>query len=54
MTGYTVHTGSTVQFSTGWDNIFGASKGGKPKRTTKAAKKGNAASAAAKKRKKKR
>ena len=27
MTGYTVHTGSTVQFSDGWDRIFG----GKPK-----------------------
>jgi len=23
MTGYTVHTGSTVKYSTGWDNIFG-------------------------------
>lgn len=26
MTGYTVHTGSTVKFSTGWDNIFGTSR----------------------------
>jgi hypothetical protein len=25
MTGYTVHTGSTVKFSTGWDNIFSGS-----------------------------
>jgi hypothetical protein len=24
MTGYTVHTGSTVKFSNGWDRIFGA------------------------------
>jgi hypothetical protein len=24
MTGYTVHTGSTVKYSAGWDNIFGA------------------------------
>lgn len=23
MTGYTVHTGSTVKFSNGWDEIFG-------------------------------
>jgi hypothetical protein len=23
MTGYTVHTGSTTKFSTGWDTIFG-------------------------------
>jgi hypothetical protein len=22
MTGYTVHTGSSVKFSDGWDNIF--------------------------------
>lgn len=26
MTGYTVHTGSTVKFSTGWDRIFGSKK----------------------------
>jgi hypothetical protein len=26
MTGYTVHTGSTVKFSDGWDRIFGASE----------------------------
>lgn len=25
MTGYTVHTGSTEAFSSGWDNIFGGS-----------------------------
>ncbi len=25
MTGYTVHTGSSVKFSSGWDNIFGGS-----------------------------
>jgi len=36
MTGYTVHTGSTVKFSAGWDNIFGgasqaATAGGKKK-----------------------
>ena len=24
MTGYTVHTGSTQQFSEGWDRIFGS------------------------------
>ncbi len=34
MTGYTVHTGSTVKFSGGWDRIFSGSKpatGGKAK-----------------------
>jgi hypothetical protein len=29
MTGYTVHTGTTVKFSNGWDKIF--SKGAKKK-----------------------
>ncbi len=29
MTGYTVHTGTTVKFSEGWDKIF--SKGAKKK-----------------------
>jgi len=29
MTGYTVHTGTTVKFSDGWDKIF--SKGAKKK-----------------------
>jgi hypothetical protein len=29
MTGYTVHTGSSVKFSDGWDKIF--TKGGKKK-----------------------
>ncbi len=29
MTGYTVHTGSTVKYSSGWDNIFS----GPPRRT---------------------
>ena len=23
MTGYTVHTGTTKQFATGWDRVFG-------------------------------
>jgi hypothetical protein len=35
MTGYTVHTGSTVKFSDGWDNIFGGASG---KATTRVAK----------------
>lgn len=26
MTGYTVHTGTTVKFSGGWDRIFGGKK----------------------------
>lgn len=34
MTGYTVHTGSTEQFSDGWDRIFG----GKPKAGSKSKK----------------
>ena len=29
MTGYTVHTGSTEQFSDGWDHIFRDSSGKK-------------------------
>ena len=26
MTGYTVHTGTSVKFSSGWDSIFAAKK----------------------------
>lgn len=29
MTGYTVHTGSTVKFSGGWDHIFSGQKAAK-------------------------
>ena len=36
MTGYTVHTGSTVAFSDSWDRIF---SGDKPPKKKKAAKK---------------
>jgi hypothetical protein len=32
MTGYTVHTGTSVKFSDGWDKIF--SKGAKKKSTS--------------------
>jgi hypothetical protein len=32
MTGYTVHTGSTEQFSEGWDRIFG-NAAGQPRKT---------------------
>jgi hypothetical protein len=44
MTGYTVHTGSTEQFSEGWDRIFGGTSGQQKKpakkpATTTAAKK---------------
>ena len=53
MTGYTVHTGSTVRFSDGWDRIFGdndesdsSTTKKKPAKKTKTAKK----SATAKKR----
>ena len=50
MTGYTVNTGSTVKYSEGWDQIFGASKPApakptKGKKPSPAAKKANAASA---------
>jgi hypothetical protein len=40
MTGYTVHTGSTVKFSQGWDHIFGGAKpvGKKPGGNTRAGK----------------
>jgi hypothetical protein len=31
MTGYTVHTGSTEQFSEGWDRIFSGKKKGAAK-----------------------
>lgn len=40
MTGYTVHTGSTVKFSGGWDRIFEgkpAKKGGAAKKSGKPA-----------------
>jgi hypothetical protein len=35
MTGYTVHTGSNVKYSSGWDNIFS----GPPRKTKATAKK---------------
>jgi hypothetical protein len=34
MTGYTVHTGSSIQFSDGWDKIF--AKGSKAKKKSAA------------------
>lgn len=38
MTGYTVHTGSTIRFSSGWDLIFpGASTTGQSGRSTNTA-----------------
>ncbi len=48
MTGYTVHTGSTEAFSSGWDNIFGGKSrqsGAKKAAGTKAAAKKTAAKA---------
>jgi hypothetical protein len=49
MTGYTVHTGTSVKFSDGWDKIF--SKGAKKKSTSPkpAAKKAAAAKRSTKK-----
>ncbi|MDB5388697.1 MAG: hypothetical protein JWM11_4343 [Planctomycetaceae bacterium] len=52
MTGYTVHTGSTDKFSSGWDQIFSAKKTAK-KSETKAAEKAAPIKAAAKPAKKK-
>jgi hypothetical protein len=43
MTGYTVHTGSTLKFSSGWDRIFGNAKGAAPRKKTAAKKKGSTA-----------
>ena len=42
MTGYTVHTGSNEDFSSGWDRIFGGAGEAAPK-TEKAARKKAAA-----------
>lgn len=39
MTGYTVHTGSTQKFSTGWDHIFHGKTTAAPKAAKKAASK---------------
>jgi hypothetical protein len=50
MTGYTVHTGSNVKFSTGWDNIFS----GPPRKTKATAKKKPAKKQPAPKKKKSR
>lgn len=33
MTGYTVHTGSTLAFTRGWDTIFGGAQTGPKKKT---------------------
>jgi hypothetical protein len=50
MTGYTVHTGSTVKFSEGWDQIFRTKGHAKsPAKGSKPAKKKSASKAAAKK-----
>jgi hypothetical protein len=32
MTGYTVHTGSSEGFASGWDRIFGEKKKAKPEK----------------------
>jgi hypothetical protein len=53
MTGYTVHTGSTEKFSTGWDRIFQGKKKAAGKSKSSAAKgAAKAPKSAAKKRKK--
>ncbi|MCA8988331.1 MAG: hypothetical protein KDA78_11850 [Planctomycetaceae bacterium] len=49
MTGYTVHTGSSKKFSSGWDQIFG----GKPAEGKKSKPKAKAKSSASKAKKKK-
>jgi hypothetical protein len=49
MTGYTVHTGSTVKYSTGWDNIFSGAGGRKSPSAKKNAAKTPAAKSAKKK-----
>lgn len=46
MTGYTVHTGSTEKFSTGWDEIF---KSKQPKKKAAAAPKKKSAKGSKKK-----
>lgn len=38
MTGYTVHTGSTEKFSSGWDRIFTGAKPKQSKPKTKSTK----------------
>ena len=43
MTGYTVHTGSTVKFSSSWDRIFSESSSKKSEAKEVKAKKGTAA-----------
>lgn len=35
MTGYTVHTGTTVKFAGGWDRVFSGKKGANPAAATK-------------------
>ena len=49
MTGYTVHTGSTVKYSSGWDNIFSGTGDRKPPAAKKKGAKPRAAKSAKKK-----
>lgn len=49
MTGYTVHTGTTVKFSDGWDKIFSKGARKKPAAAKSAAKKTTAAKKSGKK-----
>ncbi|WP_417382302.1 hypothetical protein [Gimesia sp.] len=51
MTGYTVHTGSTEDFSNGWDRIFGEKTVKKEKKQKKAKKKTTAKKESKKKKK---
>ena len=51
MTGYTVHTGSTVKFTEGWDRVFTGSRraaAASSKKTKAAGKAANSKSATAK------
>jgi hypothetical protein len=50
MTGYTVHTGASKKFVSGWDRVFGSDTNGSESKGTKASK---TKSAAAKKKKSK-
>lgn len=53
MTGYTVHTGSTEDFTNGWDRIFGEKTVKKEKKKKKAKKKTTAKTAKKESKKKK-
>ncbi|MEZ6123170.1 MAG: hypothetical protein R3C49_08365 [Planctomycetaceae bacterium] len=53
MTGYTVHTGASKKFVSGWDRIFGDAPAAKKKTQKQSASKSSAKAGAAKSGKKK-